>query len=121
MDMGVARLDRRQDVLAALGLLAADVPELDGARRDTRRWPDLTAAIHWLVDDTAWDAHDPAESIGTILHDDTEADAVRAVVTAIVAVSDRHGATAPDASWYGDQSWSEVRRLATHALASLTR
>lgn len=118
--MGIAFPDRRQDLLNALGLLAADVPELDGDGWDTTRWPDLTAAVHWLVDDTAWDVHDPVESIGTVLHNDVEADAVRAVVTAVVAVSDRQGATAPDASWYGDQTWPEVRRLATQALASLT-
>lgn len=62
----------------------------------------------------------PPESIGTILRNDAEADAIRAVVTAVAAVSDHQGATAPDASWYDDQSWPEIRRLATQALASLT-
>ena len=56
--------------------------------------------VHWLVDDTAWDVHDLAESIGAILRNDAEADAVRAVVAAVVAVSDRQGVTAPDASWF---------------------
>jgi hypothetical protein len=119
--MGVAYPGRRQDVVTALGLLAAEVPELDGAGWDSTRWPDLTAAVHWLVDDTAWDVHDPAGSIGVILHDEGEADAVRAVVNAVIAVSDRQGAAAPDASWYGDQTWPDVRQLAENALASLTR
>jgi hypothetical protein len=117
--MDVAYPDRRQDVLNALGLLAADVPDLDGAGRDTR-WPNLTEAVHWLVDDTAWDVHDPIGSIGTILRDEAEANAIRAVTIAVVAVSDRQGAAATDAAWYGDQNWPDVRRLAADALVSLT-
>lgn len=111
---------RRQDVLNALGLLAGDVPELDDAGRE-RRWPDLTEAVHWLVDDTWWDEDDPVESIGTILRDEAEADAVRAVVTAVVAVSGRQGAAAVDAAWYGDPAWPDVRRLAADALAKMAR
>ncbi|MBB4906036.1 SCO4402 family protein [Actinophytocola algeriensis] len=64
---------------------------------------------------------DPIESIGTVLHDEAEADAIRAVVTAVVAVSARQGAAATDAAWYGDQSWPDVRRLAADALAGRTR
>lgn len=117
--MNVAWPGRREDVLDALRLLAAEPPELDGTGRDAR-WPNLTDAVHWLVDDTAWDFHDPRESIGTILRNDREVDAVGAVVTAVCAVSDRQGPTAPDASWYGDRDWPDVRRLAADALASLT-
>ena len=113
--------DRREDVLNALGLLATEVSQLNGAEQESTRWPDLTAAVHWFVDDTAWDVHDSAESVGAILRDDVEADAMRAVVAAVIAVSDRQGVTASEASWYGDQTWPNVRRLAADALASLTR
>lgn len=118
--MDVAYPGRRKDVLHALELLAADIPELDETGNDTS-WPNLTAAVHWLVDDTWWDLHDPAGSIGTILHDDAEAGAIRAVVAAVVTVSERQGPAAADARWYGDRSWPEVRRLAAAALACLTR
>ena len=58
------------------------------------------------------DLHDPVESIGTILRDATEAAAVHAVVTAVCGVSDRQGATASDAAWYGDQAWAADTRAA---------
>lgn len=55
--------DRREDVLAGLECLAAEPPRLSGSDADPR-WPDVTNAIHWLVDDTWWDTTDPSESIG---------------------------------------------------------
>ncbi|WP_051972567.1 SCO4402 family protein [Amycolatopsis japonica] len=116
--MDVEWPERREDVLAALRVLAAEPPVLDGAGRDTR-WPDLANAVHWLVDDTPWDVVDPATSIGTILRDGHEGDAIREVVAAVVAVSDRQGPTSSDAAWFGDSGWSEVRRLATQALTCL--
>ena len=116
--MDVAWSERREDVISALGVLAAERPTLDGAGRDTR-FPDLTNAVHWLVDDTAWDSEDPVTSVGTILRNSVEADAIRSVVAAVVAVSDRQGAAAADAAWFGDGDWREVRRLAAEALACL--
>lgn len=88
--MHVAWPGRCEDVLAALEVLAAEQPELDGSGWDPR-WPNLTEAVHWLVDDTFWDVHDPGASIGTILRDEREADAVREVGNAVVSVSDRQG------------------------------
>ncbi|UMP03554.1 SCO4402 family protein [Amycolatopsis sp. EV170708-02-1] len=118
--MDVAWPERREDVLAALRVLAAEPPVLDGAGRDTR-WPDLTNAVHWLVDDTPWDLVDPVKSIGTILRDSREGDAIREVVAAVVTVSERQGPMSSDAAWFGDRGWSDVRRLATEALTCLTR
>ena len=106
--------DRRSSVLDALDLLASEPPTLDNKGRD-RRWPDLTNAVHWLVDDTFWDAHDPTDSIGTILRDEREAAAIRRVVAAVVAVSERQGATSTDARWFADEGWAEVRAAATDA------
>lgn len=117
--MDVAWHGQREDVLSAFRTLAAEPPVLDGEGRDTR-WPDLTNAVHWLVDDTPWDLVDPATSIETILHNSREADVVREVVAAVVAVSDRQGATASDAAWFGDSGWCIVRRLAANALTCLT-
>lgn len=109
--------DRRLDVLNALDTLAADPPEMvDGA---DPRWPSVTDAVHWLVDDTWWDHDDPIESVGTLLRSEEEAAAVRRVVAAIVAVADRQRPTAPDAAWFGDEAWSQVRQAAREAAAAL--
>lgn len=118
--MDVAWPGRREDVLNALKVLAAEPPVLDGAGRDSR-WPDLTNAVHWLVDDTPWDLVDPVTSIGTILRDGQESDVIRDVVAAVVAVSERQGSMSSDAAWFSDSGWSEVRRLATKALTCLAR
>ncbi|MCR6488706.1 hypothetical protein M8542_38345 [Amycolatopsis sp. OK19-0408] len=105
-------------MVSALGVLAAERPALDG--RDTG-FPDLTNAVHWLVDDTSWDSQDPATSVGTILRNAAEAEVIRALVAAVVAVSDRQGAEASDAAWFGDSGWHDVRRLAAEALTCLAR
>ncbi|MFD9738985.1 hypothetical protein [Umezawaea sp. NPDC059074] len=117
--MDVGWPGRREDVLSALRTLAAEPPVLDGGDRGTR-WSDLINAVHGLVDDTAWDLVDPAASIGTILRNSQEADVVREVVAAVVAVSDRQGTTTSDAAWFGDSDWCEVRLLAADALICLT-
>ncbi|OXM43049.1 SCO4402 family protein [Amycolatopsis alba] len=118
--MDVARPERREDVLSALRVLAAEPLVLDGAGGDAR-WPGLTDAVHWLVDDTPWDLVDPITSIGTILRDDHEANAVREVVAAIISVSARQGSMSSDAAWFGDSGWREVRRTAADALTCLAR
>jgi hypothetical protein len=50
--------DRRLDIIAALNVLAAPDPAVPG------REPSLTEAIHWLVDETWWDKHDPVRDVG---------------------------------------------------------
>ncbi len=107
--------DRRADVISGLDTLASAPPVLQAGQSDPR-WPDLTNAVHWVVDDTWWDSHDPADSVGLILRDDIEAAAVRAVVTLVVRVSERQGALAADALWFADPDWSAVRQLALTAL-----
>jgi hypothetical protein len=114
----VAWPGRREDVLSALRVLAAEPLSLDGGSWDTR-WPDLTNAVHWLVDDTVWNSEDPITSVGTILRNGHEADVVREVVAAVIAVSDCQGVTASDAAWFRDSGWCEVRRLATVALTCM--
>lgn len=112
--MSVEWPDRRGDVLCALEVLASQPPGIDGDERDPR-WPDLTNAVHWLVDDTGWDNHDPSQSVGTILATAEEAAAVRRVVELIVAVSGRQGATSSDIQWLMDEGWAEVQ---TEAIAA---
>lgn len=102
--------ERRADVLWSLDTLAGE-PKVglgpDGSL--------LESAVHFLVDDTFWDVHDAAGSIGTILANDAEVEAVRPLVAAIVRVSDRQGATAPDEAWWADAEWPLVQRLAGEA------
>jgi len=111
--------DKRGDVLNGLDLLAAE-RVLDDRGQDPR-WPNLTNAIHWVVDDTWWDHSDPSESVGTILVDLAEAQAVAAVVALVVDVSQRHAAEATDAAWYSDVAWAQVRQAASDAAAMLQR
>ncbi|MBO3100623.1 SCO4402 family protein [Cellulomonas fengjieae] len=107
--------DWRDDVLAALECLAAKPPRLSGSDVDPR-WPDVTNAIHWLIDDTWWDTTDPSESIGRILHDEREASAVRRAVEAVLAVAGRLQPEDVDRLWFGDASWPLVRTRAGEAL-----
>ena len=102
-------------MINGLDTLASTPPALQANQRDPR-WPDLKNAIHWVVDDTWWDHQDPADSVGLILRDESEAAAVRAVVTLVVRVSERQGAQAPAASWFADPDWSAVRQVALAAL-----
>jgi hypothetical protein len=116
--MEIAWPDRRSDVLNALDALASGPPPLTSDGSDPR-WPDLTNAVHWLVDDTWWDHNNPRESIGKVLRNDNEAHAVEQVVKVVVTVSERQGSTASDAQWFGDPDWPEVRKLAAQAAAML--
>lgn len=109
--MGVEWPDRREDVLNALDILASSDPSAE--------WPTLTEAVHWLVDDTFWDVRDPKEDIGALLVDEQEAAAIRSVVSAVMAVSERQGPTASDQAWLDDSGWPMVRNLAARAATAL--
>jgi len=106
--------DRRLDVLAALDCLAAASPELGSSGMD-QRWPDLTNAVHWLIDDTWWDHTDPSGDVGTILASEAEADAVRSVVAVLLQVAERQGADGSDSAWFRDHAWSTVRQFSSSA------
>ena len=115
--MAVTWPNRRQDVLAGLDLLAAP-PEVDENGRD-QRWPDLSNAVHWVVDDTGWDLRPAADDVGTLLFDANEAEALAAVVSLVIDVSRRQGATTSDADWFADADWSKIQRAAKQAAALL--
>lgn len=103
-------------MIAALEVLASDPPLL-AAGEDDPRWPDLTNAVHWLVDDTWWDHRDPIGSVGLILENELEAGRARDLVELVVSVADRQGPSSPDAAWFGDALWSDVRKAAAAMLA----
>jgi hypothetical protein len=113
--MGIEWPDRRQDVLNALDIL--QTAGLSAQEAGTS--PTTTDAVHWLVDDTFWDMRDPGDDIGALLVDKQEAAAVRRVVAAVVAVSERQGPTAPDPAWFNDPGWPMVRKLAGRAAVEM--
>jgi hypothetical protein len=106
----------RREVLEGLETLACEPVEGFGVEGTL-----LESAVHAVVDDTGWDLPDadPDQSIGTILVDQSEADAVRPVVAVVCRISDRQGANAPDAAWFGDEEWPLVRQLAAVAASTL--
>jgi hypothetical protein len=114
--------NRRAGVIEALDVLESDPATLLTRSPDgVLPYPSLTDAVHWLVDDTSWDHHDPSESVGTILSNLEEADAITSVVKAIVRISGRQGATASDAVWLADSEWQVVRESARVATELLRR
>jgi hypothetical protein len=87
--MVVEWVDRRQDIIKALRVLAA----ADAAA--PARHPSLTDAVHWLIDDTWWDKHDPARDIGLLLTDADEAQAIKDVLKPLLPVLSDLGPTGP--------------------------
>ncbi|WP_199725726.1 hypothetical protein [Nocardiopsis sp. Huas11] len=109
--------ERRQDVLNALDVLAAEVHRAESDRNQTT--PTLTDAVHWLIDDTFWDVRDPAEDIGALLLDEHEANAIRSVVASVEVIARRQGTTASDALWFDDPEWPLVTSRAARAASEL--
>ena len=110
---------RRLDVIDALEALAK-LPTADPAPR-----PDLHDAVHWLVDDTWWDHHPPAEEIGFILTDQREAIAIEVVIAPLLAVLDElipgaSGNPISDADCFDHRDWPKVRSAADRAYRLLS-
>ena len=106
---------RRGDLIVALDVLAT----LSPAR--VEQWPGLTEAVHWLVDDTAWDEYDVAGSIGWSLRDEQEVVVIRAVLAPLLVVLDDLGPTEPDSAYLVHPRWPDVRTAAGSAHRMLTR
>jgi hypothetical protein len=104
---------RRADIAAALSVLAdpnSAVPD---------RYPSLTDAVHWLIDDTGWDYRSPRTDIGEILVNDAEADAVAAVLEPLLGLLDEFGPLVDDAVLVQDPRWTGVLEAARHAIDRL--
>lgn len=110
--------DRRGDVLTGLDVFASPLPTLTADGRDPR-WPDLTNAVRWVVDDTDWDHRSAMESIGTLLVNEAEAVAVGQVVALVLEIGERQGAVSGDAAWFRDPDWPTLRQAASLAAAVL--
>jgi hypothetical protein len=112
-------IGRRLDVIDALEALAT-LPTADPAPR-----PDLHDAVHWLVDDTWWDQHPPAEEIGFILRDQREAIAIEEAIMPLLAVLDelKPGASdneISDAACFDHRDCPKVRSAAGRAYRLLS-
>ena len=107
--------DRRLDVIAALDRLATIT------LANANDGPDLSSAVHWLVDDTFWDQHSPAEEIGLLVRDQAEADAVTTVLDPLLSVLDELGPIRADKEFLQHPLWPEVARSAADARDRLTR
>lgn len=95
---------QRDAVLEGLDVLAARMPDLEAR-------PDLPLAIHWILDDTQWEGHDPAVDVGYLLRDEREATCIRALVARLRALRMEHG-VATESAYYTDPGWPLIRALA---------
>ncbi|GAA3845123.1 hypothetical protein GCM10022243_09260 [Saccharothrix violaceirubra] len=101
---------RRGDVVEALALFVALTPE-----NVAHRPGDLDDAVHWLVDDTFWDLHDVADSIGFLLRDKREVAVIEAVLDPLLAVLGALGPVRPDVEYFCHERWPDVVAAAANA------
>ena len=99
----------RADLVVALDVLMTLTPQT------VERWPGLTEAVHWLVDDTWWDQRDVAESIGWMLRDEQEVAVIRAVLDPLLTVLGDLGPIEPDPAYLLHRRWPDVRAAAANA------
>ena len=80
----------------------------------------LDFAIHFLFDDTAL-ADDPEVTIGDILVNMDEANAIREVIDAFKVVFAQHGTQKTDQEYLSSVEWHEVVRAAKAAFQILSK
>ncbi|TXK35611.1 SCO4402 family protein [Nonomuraea sp. C10] len=115
----VRRPERREDVLHALRALG-DRDYQDQHWRSGKGLPDLTAAVHWLIDDTFIDQNGARALIPHLFVDQREADLVQMVVDALLRVLDDLGPTAPDNAYLDHPEWINVLNSAGVAYLALS-
>ncbi|MEV4802860.1 hypothetical protein AB0K18_22865 [Nonomuraea sp. NPDC049421] len=111
--------EQREDVLEALRALG-DRGYQDQHWRFGEGSPDLTAAVHWLIDDTFIDQHGARALISHLFVDQREADLVQTVVDALLRVLDDLGPTAPDNAYLDHPEWINVLNSAGAAYLALS-
>jgi len=79
----------------------------------------IDIAIHLVLDDLGLDTYLP-QAMGKVLQNDAEAEAVRVVVEALVAVLDTVGPLATAEEHIRSPAWPEVVRAAAKAYEELT-
>ncbi|GAA3569458.1 hypothetical protein GCM10022419_057960 [Nonomuraea rosea] len=110
---------RRKDVLEALRALS-DRDYQDQHWRSEKGRPDLTAAVHWLIDDTFIDEHGAQALISYLFLDQREADLVQLVVDTLLRVLDDLGPVAPDNAYLDHPGWINVLHAAGTAHAAMS-
>ncbi|MGW5261781.1 SCO4402 family protein [Microbispora sp. NPDC004025] len=110
--------ERRADVLNALQALG-DRDYQEQHWRAGHGWPDLTAAVHWLIDDTSIDQAGARSLIPQLFQNEREADRVQLVVDALLRVLDDLGPIAPDDAYLDHPAWVSVLHAADAALQVL--
>lgn len=78
-------------------------------------------AAHWLIDDTSWDHHPPVQDIELMLRDQSEVDAINAVLDPLLAILDQLGPTQQTPTTSGHRRRPEVRAAAARAGEWLAR
>ncbi|WP_169950999.1 SCO4402 family protein [Microbispora sp. H11081] len=111
--------EQREDVLNALRALG-DRDYQEQHWRSGQGWPDLIAAVHWLIDDTFIDQAGVRALIPQLFRDEQEADRVQLVVDALLRVLDDLGPTAPDPAYLDHPTWISVLHAANAALQVLS-
>lgn len=111
--------EQREDVLNALQALG-DRDYQEQHWRLGHGCPDLTAAVHWLIDDTFIDQAGARALIPQLIRDEQEADRVQLVVDALLRVLDDLGPTAPDHAYLDHPAWISVLHAANAALQVLS-
>jgi hypothetical protein len=111
--------EQREDVIEALRALG-DRDYQDQHWRSGKGLPDLTAAVHWLIDDTFIDQHGARALIPHLFLDHREADLVQMVVDALLPVLDDLGPTAPDNAYLDHPEWINVLNSAGVAYLALS-
>jgi hypothetical protein len=81
-------------------------------------WPDLDAAVHWLIDDTWMDQRPPRTMIPALFRSEREADIVQTAVDALLAVVDDLG-DVPDTAYLDHPGWLRVFDTAEAAVTAL--
>lgn len=110
--------ERRKDVLEALRALS-DRDYQNQYWRSGEGRPDLTAAVHWLIDDTSIDQHGARALISRLFLDQREADLVQLVVDALLRILDDLGPTVPDNAYLDHPEWINVLHSARAAYLAL--
>ncbi|MGW0807211.1 SCO4402 family protein [Nonomuraea sp. NPDC002799] len=111
--------EQREDAIEALRALG-DRDYQDQHWRSGKGWPDLTAAVHWLIDDTFIDQRGAQALIPHLFLDQREAGLVQLVVDALLRVLDDLGPAAPDIAYLDHPGWIDVLGTAAAAHAALS-
>jgi hypothetical protein len=106
--------DWRENIVAGLEFFASRTFA-------SQEWPDVTNAVHWIIDDTSWDKHPPRDDLGILIWNDEEATAVHAVVRLLLACLDEMTSDVPDFVYFAHPRAAAVRAASKSAVFLMRR